>query len=196
MSTSQPFHHGDLKVALARCAADLIEQSGVEALSLRAVAREAGVSTAAPYRHYANKEALLAEVARQGFVQLRDDLVEAGAGLEPRPELLAQCLGYVHFAQHHPALYRLMFGSFPDKDRYRELTDAGDRLFAILNARFSHLGGRQRAARAIGCWAFVHGLALLAIDNQLNRHLPDTDESDLLDILRPMVEIYTRAVSY
>jgi AcrR family transcriptional regulator len=190
MSTSKPFHHGDLKAALARSAASLIERSGVEALSLREVAREAGVSTAAPYRHYASKEALLAEVAQQGFQQLRDELVAAAGGLDPRPAFLAQCLRYVRFAQQHSALYRLMFGLFPDKHRYQGLVLAGDRLFELLDERLS-LGGKHALRfRSIGCWAFVHGLAMLAIDDQLRMHLPGTDSANLLDIIRPIVDMY------
>lgn len=190
VSTSRSFHHGDLKAALVRSASGLIEQSGVEALSLREVARVAGVSTAAPYRHYASKEALLAEVAQQGFEQLREQLLDAGAGLKPRPAFLAQCLGYVRFAQEHPALYRLMFGAFPHKSEYRGLAEAGDRLFAVLDGQLSQGKKKQRAARAVGCWAFVHGLAMLAIDDQLHMHLPGTDEASLLDVLGPMVEVY------
>ncbi len=190
VSTSKRFHHGDLKAALARSAAGLIERSGVDALSLREVAREAGVSTAAPYRHYASKEALLADVAQQGFEQLHDDLVEAAAGLEQRAAVLAQCLCYVAFAQRRPALYRLMFGPFPDKHRYPRLVSAGDRLFAALDERLSQGGERAHPYRSIGCWAFVHGLAMLAIDDQLRMHLPGTDKDNLLDIIRPMAETY------
>ncbi len=190
MSTSASFHHGDLKATLANSAARLIETAGVEALSLRAVAREAGVSTAAPYRHYASKEALLAEVARQGFERLHDDLVAAGAGLAAGPDFLAQGLGYIRFARAHPALYRLMFGGFADKSRFQGLTEASDRLFAVLEDRVSKGEGRQRAARAIGCWAFVHGLAMLAIDDQLRLHLPGADDADLVEILRPLMSAY------
>lgn len=193
VSTLKPFHHGDLKAALARSAAGLIERSGVDALSLREVAREAGVSAAAPYRHYASKAALLAEVAQQGFEQLRGALVEVAAGLDRRSAFLVQCLAYVRFAQEHVALYRLMFGPFPDKHQYPGLVSAGDKLFAVLDEQISGEGERADPARSVGCWAFVHGLAMLAIDDQLRMHLPGTDDANLLAIIRPMVESYARS---
>jgi AcrR family transcriptional regulator len=193
MSTSRSFHHGDLKAALARSAADLIERSGVQELSLRAVAREAGVSTAAPYRHYASREALLAEVARQGFDRMREALDDAGKGLENRAAFLAQCVAYVRFAQGRPALYRLMFGAFPEKHRHQELIEAGDRLFALLDRRLAWADERQRPFRAVGCWAFVHGLAMLALDDQLQTHLPGIDDASLLAIIAPLVDAYAGA---
>lgn len=83
-----------------------------------------------------------------------------------------------------------MFGPFPDKHQYQELVKAGDRLFAVRDARLSPNEAKQRASRAVGCWAFVHGLAMLAIDDQLRMHLPGTDETSLLEIIGPMVDSY------
>jgi len=187
VSTSSGFHHGDLKAALARSAADLVEKSGTEALSLREVARAAGVSTAAPYRHYLNKEALLAEVARQGFMSMHDELVEIGSGQSEHEAFLSQCIAYVRFAERRPALYRLMFGPFPDKPRHPGLIEAGERLFALLDAPLRKAGDRQ-ALRAIGCWAFVHGLAMLALDDQLKAHMPGTSDEHLREIILPLAQ--------
>ena len=191
MSTSRPFHHGDLKTALARSAVALIERSGVEVLSVREVARLAGVSSAAPYRHYPTKDALLAEVARVGFGQLHDLLVSAGAGNDRKSAFLAQSVAYLRFAEGHPALYRLMFGSFPDKHQYRDLVEAGNRLFSLLDEAMGDAGPRQ-PARAVGCWAFIHGLSMLALDGQLSAHLPGTSDEDIMAILRPMAHAYLR----
>jgi AcrR family transcriptional regulator len=192
MSTSRTFHHGDLKTALTRSAARLIEQSGAEALSLREVARDAGVSTAAPYRHFASKEALLAEVARLGFERLHDELAEAGARHGQQSSILSQCIAYVRFAQRNAALYRLMFGAFPDKQQYDGLLKAGDRLFALLN-RALPPSAEDQSARAVACWAFVHGLATLALDDQLKIHLSGDDDESLLGVIRPLTETLTRS---
>lgn len=187
MSTSRSFHHGDLKAALTDSAVRIVEQSGVETFSLREVARDAGVSSAAPYRHFSSKEALLAEVARRGFDQLHDELAEAGSSSDRRSSFLTRCVAYIGFARHHPALYRLMFGAFPNKHCYDDLVEAGDRLFALLNDSLA-VSPSDRAARAIGCWAFVHGLAMLALDNQLRVHLPSEDDESLLAVLQPLAE--------
>lgn len=189
MQTSRPFHHGDLKEAVLRSAVQLVERVGAENFSLREVAREAGVSSAAPYRHYPAKDALLAEVAQQGFERLHAGLVAAGAGLERRQAFLAQCVAYVRFAQHAPGMYRLMFGELPDKHRYQGLAAAGGRLFALLDEAVASAGG-EHPFRAVGCWAFIHGLAMLALDDQLKVHLPGTDDADLLAVIRPLAEAF------
>lgn len=191
MSTTRPFHHGDLKTALIRSAADLVEQSGADALSLREVARHAGVSSAAPYRHYANREMLLAEVAREGFERLHDQLITIGAGLERQSAFLAQCIAYIRFAEQNPALYRLMFGGLLDKRQHEGLIEAGDRLFALLDDPDPGRNERQ-PYRAMRCWAFVHGLAMLTLDGLLAAHLSGTTDEHLLAIMEPLIAVLVR----
>jgi AcrR family transcriptional regulator len=104
------YHHGDLRVALLASAAELLDEGGPEAVSLRECARRAGVSHAAPYRHFATKEALLLALAEEGF----DGLAAAGDEAmrrvrDPRERLDAYGVAYVHFALEHPARFRLMF---------------------------------------------------------------------------------------
>ena len=101
VSTSRPYHHGDLPAALLEAALGLLEDD--QAFSLRAVARRAGVSPTAPYRHYADKEALLAALATDGFAQL-------AGHLEAAAELTDMAVAYVAFALAHPGLFRLMYG--------------------------------------------------------------------------------------
>jgi len=188
MSTSKPFHHGDLKQHLIAGARDVIEKEGIDALSLRGVARHAGVSTAAPYRHFDSKEKLLAEVARCGFEELHDALDAAPKEGDPVQILLDQSERYIGFAIANRSLYRLMFDSHIEKRAHPDLLAAGEKTFAVLEARFVAMDPLTGAARAIGCWALVHGLASLAIDNQLDAHMSGKVTGDIRTILAPIAK--------
>ena len=149
----------------------LLGQTGADALSLRAVARAAGVSAMAPYRHYPDKEALLAAVAERGFAALRAALQAADRAAEqagpPGDALVAQAVAYVGFALANPALFRLMFGP-PRAGAHPGLRDAGDAAFGVLADRVASAAApAQRGALTLGCWALVHGLACLHLDGQL-----------------------------
>lgn len=167
MSTSREYHHGDLAAALVRAALDLLGEAGVEAVSLRGVARRAGVSAMAPYRHFPDKEALLAEVAAQGFAGLRDALGAADAAAEPGQALAAQAVAYVGYALANPSLFRLMFG--PRRGAaHAELWIAGGAAYAVLAGRVdSETRAADREARVLGCWSLVHGLAMLCLEGRI-----------------------------
>jgi AcrR family transcriptional regulator len=154
VSTSRPYHHGDLRAALLDAALGLLEED--ETFSLRAVARRAGVSPTAPYRHYQDKEALLAALATYGFAQLADRLDAAA-------ELTGMAEEYVTFALAHPGLFRLMYGR-------PTANNASARTAAILASRVAD------PAVQIGAWAMVHGLAVLLLDGRL----PGTDPRQLV----------------
>ena len=169
------YHHGDLRAALIQAALRTIEKQGVPALTLRGVGEDLGVSRTALYRHFADKAALLAAVAAEGFRTLRGALVEAweGAG-RGRAGFEAQGLAYVRFASDHPSHYRVMFGGFlarplPDPDLARESAAAFQALVeAILEMQRDGLaapGDPLLPARF--AWATVHGIAMLAIDGVL-----------------------------
>src|SRR5215217_5217974 len=107
-SESRPYHHGDLRSALVRSALELLRAHGPEALTLRAVARAAGVSQAAPYRHFADRRALVAAVAEEGFRRLHAELL-AAVQASPGPRGFREiALAYVRFARENPAEYRVM----------------------------------------------------------------------------------------
>ena len=151
------YHHGDLRPALLRSAARLLEKEGPGALSLRAVARRAGVSHAAPYRHFADREALLAALAAEGFRRLGEALAPASGR--------AMGEAYVRFALDHPQLFRLMFGGHLGFARHRELAQAAGRPYQALLAAFRAqpaIADPQTAAAA--AWSLVHGLAHLLLD--------------------------------
>ena len=163
------YHHGELRTALVGAALDLLAVDGANAVSLRAVARRAGVSAMAPYRHYPDKEALLAAVAVQGFDGLRDVLRTADDAAPAGQALVEQAVAYVRYALENPALFRLMFG--PKRiGTHSELTAAGDTAYAVLAARVAAEApaNANRDARALGCWSLVHGLALLFLDGRIS----------------------------
>ena len=171
MSTSgaRGYHHGELRTALVGAALDLLAEDGADAVSLRAVARRAGVSAMAPYRHYPDKEALLAAVAVQGFDGLRDALRAVDDAAPAGQALVEQAVAYVRYALENPALFRLMFG--PKRlGTHPELTAAGEAAYAVLAARVAAeaAADADRDALALGCWSMVHGLASLFLDGRIS----------------------------
>jgi len=175
------YHHGDLSRSLLQEALRTIEKDGVAALTLRAVGQRLGVSRTALYRHFADKSALLAAVATEGFRTLREQTQLAWDGQGGgRKGLEAMGTAYVRFAVAHPSHYRVMFGGYvrdaaPDSD----LAGEGAGAFQVLvNAIVSQQNdGRIREdnplALAQYIWANVHGIAMLAIDGQLKQPVDD-----------------------
>lgn len=166
MSTS-PYHHGDLRRALIEAGLRLLRSRGAGGLALRAVAREAGVSPAAPYRHFADKEAMLAAIAAEGFERLAAALRAADASADGIEALRAQGAAYVGFALEEAALFRLMFGAErPAGDA--ALAQQAEAAFGVLRARVATLlPESQVAVGALTAWSLVHGLACLIADGRI-----------------------------
>ena len=121
MSASKAtYHHGDLRAACVRAAMELLDERGETALSLRAVARRAGVSPSAPYRHYADREALVSAVAAVGYRQLAERLAAAHPSPSTAQQLASVATAYVQFALERPALFRIMFGEPCDREAEQE----------------------------------------------------------------------------
>lgn len=176
MSTSarpSSYHHGNLRAELVRAGlAQLATQSHAD-ISLRELAREVGVSANAVYRHFANKEALLAAMAAEGFRQLAVAQQQAaGQHTHPVEMFLHSGRAYVAFARQHPALYRLMFGHFTvgshseEMKEARELAYAGLRDGVALALRLD-AGTEAVTVPALHAWSLVHGLSQLILDGQL-----------------------------
>ena len=173
----EPYHHGNLRHALLGKALARLRTQGAEGLSLRELARDLGVSQAAPYRHFADKESLLAELAMRGFRELARDMKVSIEGSDPIPAaaLHAAGLSYVRFAVRHPEQYRLMFGNYRlEKGRYAELDAAATEAFGLLRSVVQR-GVEQGTFRdesvavlAVGAWSIVHGFASLVIDGRLD----------------------------
>jgi AcrR family transcriptional regulator len=158
------YHHGDLRNGLLESARAILEEHDLSALTLRAVARRAGVSHAAPYRHFPNHEALLVELGLEGFAELRQFIVEAGKVGGPESERIANIgAAYMRFVAKRPAVARLMFGpQLPHREKFPALTVAADAIGTEIGAALSdpNLG--------LAVWAAVHGLAMLVLENVID----------------------------
>ncbi len=178
------YQHGDLRAALVQAGLKLLTEGGVPALSLRAAAQLAGVSHAAPYRHFRDKDALIAAIAEEGFrmltARMRHEMEAAGP--EPLTRLRACAWGYVSFARAHPGYFRTMFGGAIREDcavQIPSLSAAGQEAYGVLRDQIAD--GIQRGwlrrgevdELSLAAWSVVHGLSMLAIDGQLMSTLPD-----------------------
>ncbi|MGB3938140.1 MAG: TetR/AcrR family transcriptional regulator, partial [Burkholderiales bacterium] len=169
MSTSRSrkrsYHHGDLPAALLQAAGKILEKEGVEALALRTLARRTGVSHGAPYRHFRDRESLLAALAAEGFAMLGRAQREAAAagGLRAMGE------AYVRFALAHPQRFRLMFGGQLRIARHAALREVALKTFEGLSGALAARVGDAPGARdaSIAAWALVHGLAQLLLGERI-----------------------------
>ena len=173
MSTSSArYHHGDLRAACVRAALELLEEGGTAGISLRAVARRAGVAASAPYRHYADRDALLSAVAAVGYRELAQFLAAAHPAPSTPDELAAVAVAYVQFALGRPALFRVMFGDPCDRDSTERVT-ATETIAAYVAAIVRQtFPGADPAPLATAVWALVHGLAFLHLDGKLGASDP------------------------
>lgn len=171
----RPYHHGDLRRALIDTALAMLAADQNWTFTLREVARRTGVSHAAPYKHFRDKEMLLRELARIGFIRLGETMVDAISSNQSssRKQFVAGAQACIEFALCNPALYRLMFSSDADKTIDPELHDAAMATFGILLGVLKegqHDGSFRpiaMSAQAAASWALVHGLAMLAMSGQL-----------------------------
>ena len=173
MATSTAtYHHGDLRAALLRAALEMLQESGETDLSLRAVARRAGVSPAAPYRHYADREALVSAVAAVGYRELAQQLAAAHPSPSTPDELASVAIAYVQFALERPALFRIMFTEPCDRDndeRVAATAAVSQYVRAIVERTFPQANAEDLATAV---WALVHGLAFLHLDAKLDASSP------------------------
>lgn len=171
--SASAYHHGDLRAALLRSALELVAEGDLQRLSLREVARRAGVSHAAPYHHFEGKNDLLAAVAAQAFERLRDRLQEAIRGRRsPRTRLEAAAHAYLDFARENPSYFRVMsmpelaYVETPDGRAKLEAAQAAFALLVELVAAASPvaLGDADLRGLAVTVYATLHGFARLCID--------------------------------
>lgn len=184
------YHHGNLRAALIQAALDLIAQKGPAGFTIAEAARAAGVSPAAPYRHYRDRDALMADVAQKGFEAFADRLAAAWDGGKPDPHSAFERLGraYLAFARTEPAQFSAMFESGLSFADFPELREAGDRAFEVLREACAALIATMPEAKrppvlmmALHIWAQSHGIAaLFARGDAARRPIPMSPE-DLLD---------------
>lgn len=188
---TRSYHHGALRQALLAAAEAILEREGIAALTLRAAAREAGVSHAAPAYHFGDLTGLLSELATVGFARFGARL-RATAEAAPADGLRAMGFAYVGFARAHPGLFTLMFRADRLDMQRPALRAAADSAWQALSdaAGMSDAPPLARLAARIAPWALVHGLAVLLIDGRLQpalRELPE-ESRDLDALLTAVLE--------
>jgi AcrR family transcriptional regulator len=194
------YHHGNLKEALISAALQLIAEKGPAGFTFAEAARFAGVSPAAPYRHYRDRDGLLADVALRGFEQFADALTKAWNDGKPEPMAAFERMGraYLAFAQAEPAYYSAMFEAGISPNTSAELAAAGDRAFGVIRNASERLIARLPAGRrppalmvALHVWSLSHGIAaLFGRGDAARRSLPmSTDE-----LLEAGVLVYLRGL--
>lgn len=176
------YHHGNLREALIQAALDLIAQKGPAGFTFAEAARSAGVSSAAPYRHFRDRDALLADVARRGFEEFAAALESAWNDGRPNPFTAFENVGraYLSFARAEPAYYSAMFEAGVPLDADPELREAGERAFGILRHAAETLLARLPKEKrppammvSLHIWALSHGIAsLFARGDSGGRRLP------------------------
>lgn len=169
MAEARPYHHGDLRRALIEAARRILEAEGPSALSLRAVAREAGVSPAAPYHHFKDKTELLEAVAQEGWEMLDEVIAQAKAkAASPDEALNAIGVGYVCFARDNPALYRVMYDTVRDREALPDdMHGDKDSAYCKVRDTIVDAGGDPSdeldlELATIASWCAAHGLAEMA----------------------------------
>jgi AcrR family transcriptional regulator len=182
------YHHGDLKRALTSAALSLVAEKGPKGFTLTEAARRAGVSAAAPYRHFADKAELLATVAEQGFLELHVVLAAAGdAVAEPKARVIELGRVYVRWALNHRDRYQVMFGAEIAKEDHPTLAVAaeqtfGDLLEAITRCQEAEIVKAHDPREIAGpLWSLVHGVASLAIGGELRAVGVRQDPEDMIE---------------
>ena len=204
MQQEKPYHHGDLRRALLDAALHLISEKGVAGLTLREVARQAGVSHNAPYHHFADKAALVAAIVDQGFDEFAVALHAAYAAGEGSPldKLQEAGVAYIRFAMTHPAQFRLMFrpelresdqGAESAKDDH-ESSSGYEVVITGLEAaqREGLIAAGDIAPLALTAWSTVHGLVDLILDG--NREIAGTPE-EALNLARVVVGVLIQGLA-
>lgn len=184
------YHHGNLKETLIRAALDLIARKGPSGFTFAEAARFAGVSPAAPYRHFRDRDELMANVALRGFTLFEAALTRAWNGGLPDAFVAFERMGraYLEFARTEPAYYSAMFEAGVPLDLNQQLREAGDRAFSAIRTAAEHLVAQLPTARrppalmvALHVWAMAHGIASLFGRGDAGRRRVPMSPDELLE---------------
>lgn len=183
----QRYHHGDLAAALIAAIRVLIERDGPGDFSLAEACKMAGVSTAAPYRHFADKHEMLCEVAESGFRELTQAMLDRLQAVPDTGPARIAAIGkvYVAFAMQNPGTFRLMFGSDVKQDE--DVHCAGDECFGVLISEVAQQIGaafdsEDSMTLSVMLWSFVHGVASLALDGDYEAAGVEVDTDRMLEL--------------
>lgn len=195
------YHHGNLKEELLKAAIILLIEHGPSELSLRKVAQKAGVSHAAPYRHFSNKSALLAAIAKQGFIALEAQisLIAQKFYDHPQKQLIETCVVYVEFVMQSREVAQLMFGGYVDITSDKALLEASDNTLSSLlslmqkGSQYGLYIKHDPQALTLAVRSLMHGFAMLIIGNQLSSTIDSKQQVRILT--RMLCEMLLRGIS-
>jgi len=176
------YHHGDLKNTLIKAGIEILSKEGVSGLSLRKAARKAGVSHAAPYAHFTDKQALIAAIALDGYGKIYTRIEEVVNQYpdEPLKQLLQSAWAYMQFGLESPAHYKITFsGLIENEKNYPELVEVTRRSLAVIqkiiadcqSAKILSASEYTAEVDAISLWGLIHGLVSLVIEGQISNNL-------------------------
>jgi len=181
------YHHGDLKASLKRAALRLVQEKGPRGFSLNEASRLAGVTVAAPYRHFEDKDALLAEIACDGLSLMVTELREAAAAASGiREQMLEAGMAYLRFSTVHADYFAVIFNAGLDKSKYPDVRLAAERAYGVILELSQQAENTRELAsqRAVSAWALVHGFATLTADGALSTAM---EEKSGFEHLRPLL---------
>ena len=190
MDAKIPYHHGDLKNALIQAGVEILAREGVGGLSLRKVAKQAGVSHAAPYSHFADKQALIAAISTEGFKQLytQVETVFSTHRDDPGNLLVETAWAYVQFGLNEPDRFKLMFSSVLEKEKdYPDFVEISQKNFRQITeiVETCQKAGLLKAGDsdlvATGLWGMVHGFVSLLLEGQISHMV--LEKASLKEIL-------------
>jgi AcrR family transcriptional regulator len=201
------YHHGDLKNALIKAGIQVLAKEGVSALSLRKVARKAGVSHAAPYAHFADKQALIAAISTEGYRRLYEQVATAGRQYrgDPLRQLVEGAWAYVEFALDDPAHFRITLSGVVEKEKdYPALVEMTNQSFALVVEIVTacQAAGILKAGpadlMAVSIWSAIHGLVSLILEGQISHTLLEhfTAREMLIYTLSQFIQVEISASLY
>jgi AcrR family transcriptional regulator len=182
MPRKKSYHHGDLKNALIKAGADILSREGVSALSLRKVAQKAGVSHAAPYAHFTDKQALIAAISTEGYKQLYERIAQVAEEYrsDPLRRFVEASWTYVQFALDEPDHFKVTFSGMIEKEQdYPAFVETAKQTFSLvvdIVAQCQQAGILRRGApdlTAVSVWALIHGFVTLLLENQISHTVLD-----------------------
>lgn len=184
---AKSYHHGDLRETLLEAIRGLVERDGPDRFRIAEACRLAGVSTAAPYKHFADRGDMLRGVALRGMVRLRDGMRTATEAHPAGDPMRIFALGrtYIDFARREPGVFRLMFGLAEGHDTDAALQAVGDEAEAMVAQVVAEHTGADPAdddvrLRAYALWCFVHGHCFLTLDGKTDPHTPEAEDRLLM----------------
>jgi AcrR family transcriptional regulator len=188
------FHHGDLREALIAATRELLIEHGPDGFTLADACRRAGVTTAAPYKHFRDKQEILEEIVLRGFEELTAANIRAVAGGGPGtiPGITAMGISYLEFAVAQPAVFRLMFGHKSEIKKVKQVDESGKQCLKNLIdevTTYSRKHGHSADAEeiALRLWTFVHGASSLQLDGDYERVAPGLNVHELITDVTPML---------